>query len=137
MIDNLVEIYVVRIRYNKHPSMLFEIFGEHENRTSAADTIKERINHWEKMLSGKSDEVYNVRHQLSSINSLGSVLKTINSLKERLGNDVTITVKFDSKTGDYVLPEVHIISDDASKGEIALKAVKKVLRFLNTTSYIV
>ena len=110
--------------------MSFEIFGEHQNRTSASLKIKNEISQLRRKLKSQSTEVYNKRIPMQSLNSLGSLLQEVKRLRKKYSSTSTIVVKFDGTGGDNVLPVVHIISDDARAGQQAHGEIQKVLYYL-------
>ena len=105
--------------------MVFEIFGEHRERTLAAYNIKNEITRLKQVLKKKSTEVYNERVPMQEFNSLGSVLQAVKNINKEF-DSVTIAVKFDGTGRDNVLPVVHIISDKATEGKDAYDRIKRV-----------
>ncbi|XP_066921264.1 uncharacterized protein [Clytia hemisphaerica] len=120
--DDLVEV-----KAQKHPVMMFEIFGENENRTKVADKIRHKKKSLVRILEGSSSKVYNEKIPIRSVNSIGPVLHKMQALQQQNEN-VKIELKFGANTGNKELPVVHLICDDVDRRRRAREEIEILIQ---------
>ena len=125
--ENVKEKNLVEIKEQKHPVMMFEIFGEYENRTKVAEKIRSKKKSLIWILEGRSSRVYNEKIPIRSVNSIGPVLHKMKELQDKNEN-VKIELKFGAKTGNKELPVVHLICEDAESRRRAREEIEMLIK---------
>ena len=112
----------IEIKFQKHPVMKFEIFGELANRRLVKERMKEKIETLKNEMKQSSSSIYNKRFKLTSRDMLGPVLNKITELR-RKHEAVIFNIEHDGVDGNKAIPVVQIICDDKEQGDQAKQAI--------------